>query len=197
MSRLIESIRLCDGVFSRLELHQLRVDKAFDQIYRTKTALSLQQLLKSQEIPSKGLYKCRVVYDEKSAVVKFAPYQAKSINSLKLLVADDIDYSFKWEDRSQLNNLFAMRGMCDDVLIVKNRFITDTSYANILFEKNGQWFTPQSHLLAGTMRQYLLNHGVIEMRGITVDNFREYNRFKLINAMLGFESPAVDVSNIY
>lgn len=196
MSRLIESIRLNDGVFSRLELHQVRIEHAFQQIYKLNPAWKLGTLLKDQEIPAKGLYKCRVVYNDKLVEVEFAPYQIKPIQTLRLVENNEIEYSHKWEDRSRMNNLFAMRGNCDDILIVKNGLITDTLYANILFEKDGKWFTPQSHLLLGVMRQYLLKKGVIEKRVITVGNYQEYDRFKLINAMLEFDGPAIDVSNI-
>ena len=196
MSRLIESIRLFDGEFSRLELHQVRIEHAFQQIYKLNLKWQLETFLKNQKFPTKGLYKCRVIYDDKSVEVEFSPYQIKPIQTLRLVEDDEIEYSHKWEDRSRLNNLFAMRGNCDDILIVKNGLITDTLYANILFEKNGRWFTPQSHLLPGVMRQYLLKKGVIEKRVITVGNYQEYDRFKLINAMLEFDGPAIDVSNI-
>jgi hypothetical protein len=47
------------------------------------------------------------------------------------------------------------------------------------------------------MRQFLLNAGVIEERVITEKNLIEFDQFKLINAMLEWDSPAHDVSNIY
>ena len=52
-----------------------------------------------------------------------------------------MEYNYKWEDRSQLDALYAKRENVDDILIVKNGLITDTLYANIAFEKSGQWFT--------------------------------------------------------
>jgi 4-amino-4-deoxychorismate lyase len=196
MSRLIESIRLYDGAFSRLELHQARIDHSFRQIYKSNPKWQLETFLKNQEIPAQGLYKCRVVYDDELVEVEFTPYQAKTIQTLRLVEDNEIEYSHKWEDRDHLNKLFAMRGNCDDILIVKNGLITDTLYANIVFEKSGKWFTPQSRLLNGTMRQFLLQRGVIEEREISVDNFKDYERFKLINAMLEFDSPAVVLSNV-
>jgi 4-amino-4-deoxychorismate lyase len=196
MSRLIESIRLYDGAFSRLEFHQARIDNSFQQIYKSSSKWQLEAFLKNQEIPAKGLYKCRVVYDDRSVEVEFAPYQAKPIQTLRLVEDNEIEYGHKWEDRDQLNKLFAMRGNYDDILIVKNDLITDTLYANIVFKKSGKWFTPQSRLLNGSMRQFLLQQGVIEEREISLANFREYEQFKLINAMLEFDLPAVDVSNI-
>ena len=197
MSRLIESIRLNDGAFSRLELHQARIHNSFRQVYKSNPAWKLDTFLEDQKIPVKGLYKCRVIYDEKTTYVEFVPYQAKPIGTLKLVAADAIDYRHKWEDRAQLNALFTQRGDCDDILIVNKGLITDTLYANIVFGKNGMWVTPQSHLLPGVMRQYLLEMGVIEKRVITQQTFREYDQFKLINAMLEFDSPAIDVSKIF
>jgi 4-amino-4-deoxychorismate lyase len=45
---------------------------------------------------------------------------------------------------------------CDDIIIVRNGFVTDASYANLIFRKGDEWFTPATFLLAGTMRAFLL-----------------------------------------
>ena len=197
MSRLIDSIRLFNGKFSRLDLHQGRVDNSFRSIYNADPKWRLESLLETEKIPGEGLYKCRVVYDDKAVQIEFIPYKSKPVKTLKLLRDDNIVYDHKWENRSELNATFALRGSCDDILIVKNGLITDTLYANIVFGKNGKWYTPQSYLLQGTMRQYLLKNGVIEKRVISGENFREYDQFKLVNAMLEWDGPANDVSNIY
>jgi 4-amino-4-deoxychorismate lyase len=197
MSRLIESIRLCDGQFSRLDLHQARLNNSFQMIFGKESRWNLESILKARAIPDNGLYKCRVVYDEKDIQIEFGLYQTRSVQSLKLIVDDDMDYSHKWKNRGGLDKAFAKRGKCDDILIIKSGTITDTLYANIAFQKGNKWYTPQSYLLPGTMRQFLLNTGVIEECEITERNFREFDRFRLINAMLEWDSPAFDVSNIY
>lgn len=197
MSRLIESIRLFNGKFERLELHQARLNNSFQTIFRKNPGWSLQALLQNQDVPQSGLYKCRIVYDDQHQQVEFKLYKPSAIKTLKRVADNTIDYQHKWENRDQLNNAFSKRGDCDDILIVRNGLITDSLYANVAFQKAGKWYTPQSCLLAGTMRQFLLNTGVISEKEITEETLREFEACKLINAMLGWDGPTIDISNIY
>lgn len=196
MSRLIESIRLYNGNFARLELHQARVDRAAKALFNRTLDWQISDLLHAQAYPATGLYKCRVLYDASTVQVEFSAYQPKLINTLKLVSADAFDYTHKYEDRTAIERALGFRDGCDDILMVKNGLITDTSYANIVFEKDGQWFTPESFLLPGTMRHYLLETKQIEQVAITVDQLARYQHFKLINAILEFDSPAQPVANI-
>jgi len=75
----------------------------------------------------------------------------------------------------------------DEVIIVKNNQITDTSYSNLLFLKNKIWFTPKSYLLNGVMRQNLLQSKKIKETEITLDNIKEFTHFQLINALNDFD----------
>src|SRR5688572_25537695 len=135
MSRLIESIRLFNGQFSRLDLHQSRIDHSFAQVFRKFPEWRLQYFLVSQDFPKEGLYKCRVMYDDKQVHVEFNSYQPRPIQTLKLIADNEIEYPHKWEDRSRLQEAFAQRESCDDILIVKNGLLMDTCYANIVFQK--------------------------------------------------------------
>lgn len=195
MSLLIESIRLDDGVFHNLIYHQRRVDKAFSSLF-TARSHNLEELLRRSSHPVDGLYKCRIVYDAHSAEVSFVPYNARPIRSIKVVIDDGIRYDCKFAERKALDNLFAMRAACDDVLIVRNGEVTDSSIANIAFSKAGRWFTPAHPLLAGTMRQSLIDAGKIEAAVIRKEQIPSFESFRLINAMVGFDSPEQDVGNI-
>jgi 4-amino-4-deoxychorismate lyase len=197
MSRLIESIRLYNGEFSRLDLHQDRIDNSCRQVFGKIPDWRLKYFLMSHDFPTTGLHKCRVIYDEGTVQAEFSSYQAKPVQTLKLIIDNEIDYRHKWEERLKLNDAFGQRENCDDILIVRNGLITDTFYGNMVFQKNDEWFTPESFLLPGTMRQFLLNTGVIKTMRIDIHNFRQFSKFKLINAMVEWDGPAVDVSNIY
>lgn len=124
-------------------------------------------------------------------------HQPRIIESLKLVYDDAISYLHKFEDRSQLDKDFEQRGECDDVLIVKNGMVTDSWQANIVFRKGGEWFTPLPGLLKGTMRESLLDEGRIQEREIYVDEIREFDAFRLINALRPFdEVPEVSIRKI-
>ena len=102
----------------------------------------------------------------------------------------DVVYSFKFSDRSLLNTLLQEKGDCDEILIVKNGCITDTSYSNVVFSKDDQFFTPDSYLLNGTKRQQLLRERKIRETRVTVSNLHYFDKVYLINAMLNIEDSA-------
>ena len=197
MYPLFESIRLSEGKFDRLEWHQSRIDHSCLDIYKKVPSWRLGNQLESYSIPGPGLYKCRMTYNLNLANVEFIPYELRPVRTLKLIPDDSIDYEHKWVDRDSLLKLIEQRGVCDDILIVKHGMITDSSYSNIVFGKDGQWYTPSTKLLGGTMRQYLLDVDLIQEDEITEANFREFKSFRLINAMVQWDGPAIDVSNIY
>jgi 4-amino-4-deoxychorismate lyase len=196
MSLLIETIRLEDGVFKNLTYHQQRMNESLFSLFTKKEQNDLEGIVKSSGFPKKGLHKCRVIYDDRNFNVEFETYTIRPVNSLKILADDTISYPFKYRDRTSLNDLFRRRENCDDVLIVKNGEVTDCSYANILFKKGADWVTPSSYLLKGTMRQFLLDDGQLKIDQIQRKDIRKFDKFKLVNAMLGFESAEVDVSRI-
>jgi 4-amino-4-deoxychorismate lyase len=188
MSRLIETIRISGGEIQNLDYHIRRM-QALRLKWDVNRAFSLP-------LPPQGTFKYRIVYDADRFDTTVEPYTIRPIRTLKLVTDNNIVYDHKFEDRRELMKLFAQRGDCDDVLIVKNGVITDTSYSNIIFLKGDQWFTPDTYLLNGTMRQYLLDTGAITQLPILRSNIKQFSHFKLINAMLRDEAPESEVSNI-
>jgi 4-amino-4-deoxychorismate lyase len=196
MSLLIETIRLEDGQFRNLSYHEQRMTDSVLSLFKIQNPFDLGKILDLHPHPKKGLHKCRVIYDHENIDVEIEPYTIRPVSSLKMIVNDEISYSLKYKDRTGINGLFDGRGSCDDILIIKDGEVTDSSYANIVFKKGADWVTPASCLLRGTMRHYLLDHNQIKLDLIQRKDIRKFERFKLINAMLGFESLEVDVSRI-
>jgi len=86
---------------------------------------------------------------------------------------------------------------CDEILIIKQNLITDTSFSNITFFDGTRWITPSSPLLAGTMRSFLIQKQVIVEKEIRVTDLKDFEKARLINAMLPFESGSdIPVENI-
>ena len=196
MSRLIESIKLLNGQFHRLHYHQARMDGAVQELFQAKNIINLSLELSKNRIPKAGLFKCRVIYDQQIQSVEFIPYEPRHVQSLKVVHDLTIDYHLKYENRDRINALVERRQYCDDILIVKNGFVTDSSYSNIIFFDGVKWVTPKSPLLKGTMRQFLLDAAEIKEEQITVQNIPSFRSFRLINAMLGFDGPEIDVTKI-
>jgi 4-amino-4-deoxychorismate lyase len=189
MSRLIETIRYSGGKPLNIEYHLRRINASRPEWDRIA-------MVESIRVPDDLTYKVRIVYDKTTYTINVEPYTIRPVRTLKLVIDNNIVYDHKYEDRKELNVLFSRRNDCDDVLIVKNGVITDTSYSNVIFRKNDKWFTPGTYLLNGTMRQYLLDKRLISETTITPANITQFSHFKLINAMLRDEAPESEVLNI-
>jgi len=184
-------------MFQNLEYHQLRFERSFKALFPNCIIPDLRKLL-AETPASNVLQKCRILYDGLTIDVSFHTYIPKPLSTLKLVIDDTIDYCFKYENRSSILKNVSNKGSCDDILIVKNGLVTDTSYGNILFEKEGVWFTPDKPLLPGTQRQCILDKKVASERTIRVDQLRDFERFMVINSMMPFdEQRAQTMKNIY
>jgi len=79
------------------------------------------------------------------------------------------------------------KGSTDEILIVQNTLITDTSIANIAFFDGERWLTPKEPLLIGTTRARLLDEQKIFEQDINVADLHKFTAFALMNAMIGFD----------
>ncbi len=196
MSLLIESIKLLDGEFFNLSYHEQRMNRSLKALCGTEDFFDLALFLEKCDNPVNGLFKCRITYDDQVQDVEFLPYEPRPVQSLKVVESDSIEYEFKYKDRSKIDRLFKRRAGCDDIIIVKDDLVTDSSYSNVVFRKGKKWITPWSALLKGTMRQSLIEQNLIEEEDIRVEDIRDFESCRIINAMLGFEAPEIDVKNI-
>ncbi len=197
MFPLFETIRIENGIPQNLEYHQNRFEKSFLLYFKEKTTVILQDLIDTPKEFSRGIVKLKLSYNNKDFNIQYDHYKYRNIQSLKLVYDNDIDYSLKYSDRSKLDDLVLRKANCDDVLIVKNGKITDTSFCNIVFYNGKKWITPQSPLLKGTARQKLLDENKIIEASITIEDLTKFSHFKLINAMLEFKNQnTLNISNI-
>jgi 4-amino-4-deoxychorismate lyase len=182
-----ETIRAVDGEVFNISFHQERYESALKH-FGIDEAQNLEKFLNPPKI---GTYRCRLVYDisilPHKIEVTYHEYNKKEIRSLKLLYDDEIEYSFKSTCRDRLDALYAQRGECDDVLIIKNSLITDTTIANIAFLDSNRWITPRMPLLMGTTRERLLRDGKIFEEDIQVDDLEKFSKIALMNAMIDFD----------
>jgi len=128
--------------------------------------------------------RCRVVYDKKIKKVEYFEIQKREFNKFKIVECNDIEYSFKSEDREKLNSL-KVEGY-DEIIIVKNGFITDTTISNLAFFDGTHWITPAKPLLKGTKREELIQKGFLKKKDITVEEITKFTKFAMMNAIIGF-----------
>lgn len=195
MCLLFETIRIVEGVPQNLPLHEERMNRSRKTLFGSNNFLKLADYIDVSNNPGGKTERCRVVYGSSVISVEFSPYTPAGIKTLRIVEADTLVYDHKYSDRSQLAGLID-KGTADDILIVRNKFVTDASFANIVLTDGSQWITPDTPLLRGTMRESLLRNGTISEGRITVDNLMNYSHFRLINAMLGFESPILPICNL-
>jgi 4-amino-4-deoxychorismate lyase len=197
MSLLFETIRVADGVIFNLASHNQRMNQSRKLLLGCSDFIRLENFITIPKSFAKGIYKCKVLYRTEIEHIGFEPYMPRQIHSLKLVDDNSICYPHKFTDRKQLDELSGKRGGFDEILIVRNGSITDTSFSNIVFFDGQQWLTPLSPLLHGTMRSYLLANGLIAEKEITVSDLRQYNKARLINAMLPIDSGSdIAIANI-
>ena len=147
--------------------------------------------------------KCRIIYDTEIRSIELEPYKPKSITTLQMVEDDTIDYRLKYADRSRLAFLMSKRGEADEIIIVKNGLITDSSYSNLVFQAGSRLLTPAHPLLRGVMMTHLLSSGDISPANLAPEDILPGNRYgithvKIINAMLPLGAmPPVDIARIY
>lgn len=180
----IESIKVVDGVPQNLELHAGRASRTIYDHFGIRGGLPLQEIQHEARRHPQGLYKMRILYSKEIISINCEEYQPRNVRSLKLVEGGNIEYSYKYEDRSSLNRLLELKGECDDILIVKDGFVTDTSYSNIVFGKGGKLFTPKAFLLNGVKREFLLKSGIITQTEVRPSDIASFDSIFMINSML-------------
>ncbi len=175
----IESIKILNNTPYLVELHQARASKV--------SKIIIPDLSSINPI-ARGLVKCRIIFDEQYILsIEFQPYTLPSINSLKIVHSDIITYDKKFLDRTLLMSLYTQKGEADDIIICKNGYLSDSYFCNIVFSLNGELFTPDTPLLEGVKRQYLIESDIIKTRSITADDIHLFDGVYLINAMIDLD----------
>ena len=197
MYPLVETIKVQNGIIVNIDLHQVRMQNSYLAFFRAFCPYDLKRILTVPEEFSRGQVKLRFLYSREDYTFQFSNYRAKNINTLRLVFDDDIDYSLKYTDRSMIDQLLKNKGDADDILIVKNSMVTDTSIANIIFFDGKNWVTPANPLLQGVCRSHLLKKGTIYKRDIFWKDIFKFESFSWINALnCDFSKRILPISNI-
>lgn len=198
MFRLVESIRIENKQLHHIDLHNKRFNEARRKLFGIYQNIDLSEHIQIPESISDMRYKCRVTtLDGIQIDVEITPYEQRIVKCLKLVEMDDIDYSVKTDQRQLLNKAYDQRGNCDDIIIVKNKCLTDSWAANIILYDGVMWVTPDTPLLNGVQREFLIQNKKIERRRITVDDLVNYKKIRLINALVDFDrAPEISIDQI-
>ena len=196
MCLLLESICVKDGKVRNLAFHQERMDRSRQILFHANDKCLLSDHLKAISIPSHGTFKIRVLYNEEITHIECHPYTIRLQESFQLIEDAALSYAMKYVDRSAFDE-WQQRYPGKEIIITQNGFITDATYANLAFYDGKDWLTPQTFLLEGTMRQSLIEKGMLKPCSIRREDLQYYKGFKLINAMMSLEeSPFYAIGQI-
>lgn len=194
MYPLVEAVRIENRQLHHLDLHNRRINLARQAIYRSTDQVDIGSIVQLPDDLSTERYKCRLIFYPGKVEYSITPYHQREIRTLKVVADNDIDYTFKSENRLKLDEDFAKREDCDDIIVVKNNKVTDSWAANIILFDGKEWITPDAPLLRGIQREYLLREGRLIEKEVTVNDLITFKKIKLINAMIDFErAPEISV----
>ncbi len=205
MTHFIDTIKLADGNYKLLSYHNRRINNTIRHFFGDGLGLDIKALMPVADKYKTGIYKCRLVYSKYIENIKIIPYVKRVITRLKVVDSDNaylppeckpLHYEFKYKDRICIK--FFLKGLSDatDILITRNGFITDTSFSNIILLDGKKWVTPNTYLMNGVKRRYLLDRGDIEEKKILIGDLQHFQKISLINAMLNPEDIEMDTCNI-
>ncbi|MEA1874248.1 MAG: aminotransferase class IV [Bacteroidota bacterium] len=182
MFQFIESIYIKNGLAPLISYHQARYQACLHAHFPNAKHIELKTLLANAPIDNQ-VYKLRIVYSNKIDGFEFIPYHQKKITSLVVIEDKSINYQWKYANRNAFDNLKANYSKDTELIITQNGLITDSSYSNLVLEKEGKRYTPVTPLLNGVQRQFLLDHRCIIPKAIHKNRITDYDSIYLINAM--------------
>lgn len=174
--RFIETVLITEKI-ENIEFHNNRMNKTRYDFFKA-APLNLKDFIEIRKNK-----RVRVTYSKNIEKIEYFDLQKREFNKFKL-IESDIEYSYKYADRTKLNAL--KDGRYDEIIIVKNGLVTDTTISNLAFFDGGKWYTPKTPLLKGTKREELLQKGFLLLKDIRPEEIKKYHKFAMLNAIIGF-----------
>ena len=196
MYPLFESLCIQNGKILNYKWHEKRFRKAYLKYFGKSAYFNLLDQIKIPKEFKKGNVKLKVLYGKNGRETQFEIYKLQKINTIRLVHVSSLIYPLKLTNREKLNSLYEQRRGCDDVIIVRDGQITDSSYANLIFFNGREWITPKHPLLKGTCRARLLANGKIKMATLGIQELKAFKGLKLINAMRDVDQELIPIDKI-
>ena len=197
MFPLFETICVLDGTILHPQWHERRYEDSYLTYFKKSPSKSLLGDITVPGNFKEGKIKLRIAYNQHTVEVNWSPYKTIEIKRLKVIPEDAIEYSLKYNNRNALNTLYLKKEHCDDILILKEGRLTDSSYGNLAFLRENIWYTPDQPLLSGTCRDRLIHENKLIPKSIQLSDLNQFSSFKVINAMRSLEDvTASPIKNI-
>jgi para-aminobenzoate synthetase/4-amino-4-deoxychorismate lyase len=199
--RLIESLRLENGVFTLLDRHVARLVASAGYFVFLCDEGKVRQELSDYAAHTSGLFKVRLLLATDGAVDIASEPLLENSGALRVAVShitvdshDSMRYH-KTTCRELLDNARSSDFDCDEVLLLNEHGqLTEGSYHTLVLKLDGQLVTPSLScgLLPGVLREELLEHGEISERILYPDDLERAEELWLINSVRGWRPAILD-----
>lgn len=203
MSLFIETLRVePDNSVPLLSYHRARMKQTLNTLDNAKTSTILTSLESKLaklllEVPTPSIRKYRLIYTSEEIIeTTLTPYQIRPITTLTIAPIT-FDYSHKFADRIEINSCYHNYPSTDDIIMLKDGYLTDTSYGNVALHLDGVWYTPEEPLLKGCRRQQLLDTGQIKQKKIRIEDLNSYSYLMIFNAMIPFGRLLIPIRHLH
>lgn len=180
----LETIRIQDGHAHHVADHIDRMRRTALHFGFTAPALPADLDALVPHTLRTGTVRCRIVYGHTLRELTFTPYRRRRLERLIAVDAGAMDYAFKYADRSPLTRPQIPLTETDELLFVRDGYVTDTSYTNLILRRGDELVTPDTFLLDGTCRRRLLRTAQVRTAQVRLSDLSAYDELLLVNAMM-------------
>lgn len=185
MESLLETFCVADGQILNAQYHAARVAWSTGESSPMARMLDALQAQIAAQGATCGKWRATVEYSLAGVKeVRMIPYKVPNIAWLQLSRIEENIYAKKWADRSRLNAYKSPLATGVEPLFILNGMTADTTFTNVVLEREGRLFTPTTPLLRGTKRAQLLATHTVEAVPVRAEDIQRYQFVHLINAML-------------
>jgi para-aminobenzoate synthetase / 4-amino-4-deoxychorismate lyase len=186
---IIESLLLEKGQLLLLDEHLSRLAQSADYFdFNCDIHAIKLQLIKLAKSSPKACYKVRILQqkDGHYTISKDIINTPMSINEIRLapqcVHTQNVYLYHKTSNREHFPDLAVGK---EYINFNQHNEVTEFVNGNLALLLNGQWFTPkkESGLLAGTMRQFYLNHNQLLEKTIVKDDLLNADKIAFINSV--------------
>jgi 4-amino-4-deoxychorismate lyase len=178
----VESIWIRQGKVQHLDYHRLRYERTMEMYYGLPSIVDIRRYIDTKAVDHRDV-KCRLIYNQYGIRAEYKAYNQPKIGAVKLVIDDNVSYTFKTVERCDLDALYEQRVGCDEILICKGGLITDAYYYNVVLGNRRGLYTPKSPLLCGTQRHYLLDNQKVREMDIRIEMLGDFDDLYLVNAL--------------
>lgn len=198
--RLIESLRLENGIYARLDRHMFRLSASVGYFGFTCDRERVRHALSSHAAQTPGLCKVRLLLAADGSIEVSSESLVDSCAALRVAVSaikfdsrDRMRYH-KTTRRELLDTARSSLPDCDEVLLLNEHGqLTEGSYHTLVVRRGGRLLTPplSCGLLPGVLREELLECGEIVEQLLYPDDLDRAEELWLINSVRGWRRCAV------